>query len=44
MEHNKKFIAFLWAFGVKGIEEYNTFSEKEKLICRTEFFKSLKHK
>lgn len=38
----KNFERFLIAFGVKGIREYETFNARQKMICKTEYFKWLK--
>lgn len=41
-EYPETFIEFLKAFGVKGIAEYETFDARQKMICKTEYFKWLK--
>ena len=40
--YSKRFVAFLRAFGVKGLSEYKTFTEKEKQICKREYLKTIK--
>lgn len=44
LENSPRFRAFLVAFGVKGIEEYKTFTRTEKLICIREYLKDIKGK
>ena len=41
--YSKRFIAFFRAFGVKGLSEYKTFTEKEKQICQREYLKTIKN-
>lgn len=39
LENETKFKFFLLKFGVKGIEEYKSFTEDEKRICLEEYVK-----
>lgn len=43
LESSEKFIKFLIAFWVKGIEEYKTFTEGQKQICIREYLKDLRN-
>ena len=42
IEDSQKFKKFLIAFGVKGIEEYRTFTEEQKRICIREYLKTFR--
>ena len=41
LETSEKFIKFLIAFWVKGIEEFKTFTDEQKQICIREYLKDL---
>jgi len=43
LEKSERFIKFLIAFWVKGIEEYKTFTEEQKTICIREYLKDLRN-
>lgn len=43
IEDSPRFKKFLIAFWVKGIGEYETFTEEEKAICIREYLKYIKH-
>lgn len=40
-KYSQRFINFLRAFGVKGLEEYKTFNANEKTICLREYARYL---
>ena len=42
IEDSPKFKKFLIAFGVKGIEEYRTFTDEQKRICIREYLKTFR--
>jgi len=42
IEDSQKFKKFLIAFGVKGIEEYRTFTDEQKRICIKEYLKTFR--